>query len=184
MPVSVQQCARHYAARYVQAAVAIFVPHHHVSILLSVIQAYARLCQNHMWLYLVIMMIVMLCLQVALVAGTTFTVVEIFAAVLFLATRDDNNNGYSPSSKMVILHMFIRGNTCQLTEQFCVLLWMHIMLACMPAGCVSCNFAQIDKSKADATVKFIGVYLSCLGSKCLNGLPMHILGHSFVLFTQ
>ena len=42
------------------------------------------------------------CLQVALVAGTTFTVVEIFAAILFLATRDDNNNGYSPSSEMVI----------------------------------------------------------------------------------
>ncbi|KAL0051838.1 hypothetical protein WJX82_002885 [Trebouxia sp. C0006] len=38
--------------------------------------------------------------QVALVAGTTFTVVEIFTAVLFLATRDNNNNGYSPSSKM------------------------------------------------------------------------------------
>lgn len=53
-----------------------------------------------------IMMIIMHCLQVALVAGTTFTVVEVFTAVLFLATRDDNNNGYSPSSKMVILHMF------------------------------------------------------------------------------
>ncbi|KAA6417141.1 MAG: amino acid transporter [Trebouxia sp. A1-2] len=38
--------------------------------------------------------------QVALVAGTTFTVVEIFAGVVFLATRDDNNNGYWPSSEM------------------------------------------------------------------------------------
>ncbi len=54
----------------------------------------------------ILIMIIMDCLQVALVAGTTFTVVEILAAVLFLATRDDNNNGYSPSSKMVILHMF------------------------------------------------------------------------------
>ena len=47
--------------------------------------------------------VIMHCLQVALVAGTTFTVVEIFAGVVFLATRDDNNNGYWPSSEMVIL---------------------------------------------------------------------------------
>ena len=120
--------------------------------------------------------IIIYCLQVALVAGTTFTVVEIFAGVLFLATRDDNNNGYCPSSKMVILHIFMRGTNCQHTEQFCVLLWMHIVLACMPTGCVNCSFAEIDESKADATVNF-GVYLSCLGSyKCLDGLPRHILG--------
>ncbi len=49
-PVSAQ-CARHYAVRYVQAAVAAFAPHHHVPILLSAIQAYARLCQNHIWPY-------------------------------------------------------------------------------------------------------------------------------------
>ena len=42
-PVSVLQYARHYAVRYVQAAVAAFVPHHHVAILLSAVEAYARL---------------------------------------------------------------------------------------------------------------------------------------------
>ena len=42
-PVSVLQYARHYAVRYVQAAVAAFVPPHHVGILLSAVEAYARL---------------------------------------------------------------------------------------------------------------------------------------------
>ena len=42
-PVSVLQYARHCAVRYVQAAVAAFVPHHHVAILLSAVEAYARL---------------------------------------------------------------------------------------------------------------------------------------------
>ncbi len=46
-PASVQQCARHSAVSYVQAAVAAFAPHHLVSILLSAIEAFARLCQNH-----------------------------------------------------------------------------------------------------------------------------------------
>lgn len=49
--VSVQQCARHCAVRYVQAAAAAFVPHHHFSILLSAIETYARLCRKHIWLY-------------------------------------------------------------------------------------------------------------------------------------
>ena len=52
---------------------------------------------------------------------------------------------------------------------------MHIVSACMQTSCVSCSFAEIYESKADATVNFIGVYLSCLGSKCWDGLRMHIL---------
>ena len=63
------------------------------------------------------------CLQVALVAGTTFTVVEIFAGVLFLATRDGNDNGYCPSSEMVLLHIFVPCTHYRHTEQLCVLLW-------------------------------------------------------------
>ena len=74
--------------------------------------------------------------------------------------------------------MLMRGTNCQHTEQFCVLLWMHIVLECMPTDCVSCSFAEFHESKADATVMF-GVYLSCFGSKCLDGLPMYILGTAF-----
>lgn len=78
------------------------------------------------------------CLQVALVAGTTFTVVEIFSAILFLATRDDNDNGYSPSSKMVILHMFMRGTDCQHTEHV-----LHFLLDAHRVGMYANKLRQL-----------------------------------------
>ena len=36
-------------------------------------------------------------------AGSVYTCVEIFAGVLFLATRDKHGNGYYPSNGMVSL---------------------------------------------------------------------------------
>ena len=42
-------------------------------------------------------------LQVALVAGSVYTCVEISAGVLFLVTRDKQGNGYYPGNGMVSL---------------------------------------------------------------------------------
>lgn len=39
--------------------------------------------------------------QVALAAGSVYTCIEIFAGVLFVATRDKNGSGYYPSNLMV-----------------------------------------------------------------------------------
>ena len=39
--------------------------------------------------------------QIAFVAGNTYTFVEVLAAMLFLATQDQLSGGYSPSNSMV-----------------------------------------------------------------------------------
>lgn len=46
-------------------------------------------------------------MQVALVAASVYTFVEVLAACLFLATRDSNNNGYYPSNGMVTAHLAV-----------------------------------------------------------------------------
>lgn len=39
--------------------------------------------------------------QIAFVAGNTYTFVEVLAAMLFLATQDEPSGGLSPSSSMM-----------------------------------------------------------------------------------
>ncbi len=39
--------------------------------------------------------------QIAFVAGNTYTFIEVLAAMLFLATQDQSTGGYSPSNSMV-----------------------------------------------------------------------------------
>lgn len=39
--------------------------------------------------------------QIAFVAGNTYTFVEVLAAMLFLGTQDQPAGGYSPSNSMV-----------------------------------------------------------------------------------
>lgn len=78
-------------------------------------------------------------MQVAFVAGNTYTFVEVLAAMLFLATQSDTYAGYYPSNAMVRfsmlsivrLHLVVSDQAALLVQQLYIFGGLLISYACV-----------------------------------------------------